>query len=155
MRNRRDDLRNIALILGAGALGVIGTVMVTQASKGPVPEADRTEARRQAVIEVRESAVTRAALQSGQGVTVRIRGSKDLEGGALRAEPIIYIDGVRVNGPRNEAMKLLDPDQIDRIEVVKGDAARQKYGSEARDGVIQIFTKSSEETSKEEDGNGR
>lgn len=155
MRNRRDDLRNIALILGAGALGVIGTVMVTQVSQGPVPEADRTEARRQAVIEAREMVITGTAARSEQGVTVRIRGSQDAEGGALRAEPIIYIDGVRVDGPRDEAMKLLDPDRIDRIEVLKGPAARQRYGSEARDGVIQIFTKPSEETSKEEDGSGR
>lgn len=154
MRNRRDDLRNIALILGAGAVGVFGTVLVTQASKGPGREADRTEARLQAVLEAREMVITGTAARSEQGVTVRIRGSQDAEGG-LRAEPIIYIDGVRVDRPRDEAMKLLDPDQIDRIEVVKGPAARQKYGSEARDGVIQIFTKSSEETSKEEDGSGR
>ena len=154
MRNRRDDLRNIALILGAGAVGVFGTVMVTQASKGPGPELERIEVRRQAVIEAREMAVTGTATRSGQGVTVRIRGSADAVG-ALRAAPIIYIDGVRVDGPREEAMKQLDPDQIDRVEVIKGNAARLKYGSEARDGVIQIFTKSSEETSKEEDGSGR
>lgn len=153
MRNRRDDLRNIALILGAGAVGVIGTVMVTQASKGRGAELERMEVRRQAVIEARGMAVTGTATQSGQGVTIRVRGS---EGAALlRAEPIIYIDGVRVDRPRDEAMKQLDPDRIDRIEVVKGDAARLQFGSEARDGVIQIFTKPSGETSKEEDGSGR
>lgn len=155
MRNRRDDLRNIALILGAGAVGVFGTVMVTQASKGPGAELQRTEMRRQAVLQAHEMVVTGTAERSEHGMTVRIRGSADAEGGALRAEPTIYIDGVRVDGSRDEAMKQLDPDQIDRIEIVKGDAARLKYGSEARDGVIQIFMKSSEETSKEEDTGGR
>ncbi len=155
MRNRRDDLRNIALILGAGAVGVFGTVMVTQASKGRGAELERMEVRRQAVIEAREMMVTGTAARSGQGMTVRIRGSADAEAGAIRAEPVIYIDGVRVDGSRDEALKQLDPDRIDRIEVLKGPAARLKYGSEARDGVIQIFMKSSEETSKEEDTGGR
>ena len=165
MRNRRDDLRNIALILGAGAVGVMGTVFVTEASKGPAVELDRTQAREQAVSEaqqalaeameraqeVREMVVT-GTVASEDGAAIRIRG---VSGVSLRARPLIYIDGVRVDGSNDEAMDLVNPDQVDRIEVLKGDAARQHYGSEAANGVIQIFTKSGEEASGKEDDSGR
>ena len=72
---------------------------------------------------------------------IRIRGSASL---GMRAEPIVYIDGVRVNGDRSGWSNLVNPDQIDRIEVIKGDAAKERYGSEAANGVIEIVTKSKE-----------
>ncbi len=165
MRNRRDDLRNIALILGAGAVGVLGTVFVTQASKGPAVELERAQVRQQAVVEAqqalaeameraqeaREIVVTGTAEASEDRASIRIRG---VSGASLRARPVIYIDGVRVNGSQDEALDLVKPDQVDRIEVLKGDAARQRYGSEAANGVIQIFTKSGEEASGKEDDRG-
>jgi TonB-dependent SusC/RagA subfamily outer membrane receptor len=61
-------------------------------------------------------------------------------------EPLIIVDGVireREAGlPRLK--DLLEPDDIERIEVVKGAAAVQLYGDRARGGVIQIFTKGSD-----------
>ena len=54
------------------------------------------------------------------------------------AEPIVYIDGERVE---RSAMEGLGPDQIDRVEVIKGEAAIELFGEEASVGVIQIFTK--------------
>ncbi|MXW15974.1 MAG: TonB-dependent receptor plug domain-containing protein [Gemmatimonadetes bacterium] len=64
---------------------------------------------------------------------------------AMRSEmPVIYIDGVRVDGDAsgmNRVLATLAPEQIDRIEVMKGDAARKEFGEEAAHGVIQIFTK--------------
>ena len=159
MRNRSDDLRNILLIAGAGAVGVLGTLFVTSATERSAVDADQTKVREQAVVEameraqeVRQRVVVGSASRSEDGVAVAFRGSS---GVLLRNPPVIYIDGVRVNGDRDEAMKNVDPDQIDRIEVIKGDAARQRYGSEARNGVIQIFMKSSAESSKKEDGSGR
>ena len=159
MRNRSDDLRNILLIAGAGAVGVLGTLFVTSATERTALEADQTNAREQAVVEaleraqeIRETVVVGRASRSEDGVAVRFRGSS---GVSLANPPVIYIDGVRVDGDRDEAMKKVEPDQIARIEVIKGDAARQRYGSEARNGVIQIFMKSSAESSKKEDGSGR
>ena len=160
MRNRSDDLRNILLIAGAGAVGVLGTLFVTSATERPAVDVDQTNARQQAVVvealeraqEVRQRVVVGSASRSEDGVAVRFRGSPRL---SLANQPVIYIDGVRVNGDRDEAMKKVEPDQIDRIEVIKGDAARRHYGSEAENGVIQIFTKSSAESSKKEDGSGR
>jgi len=58
--------------------------------------------------------------------------------------PLIYVDGVRINGLNDlEGVFLpsLDPDDIDRIEVIKGAAAERLYGEEGANGVIQIFMK--------------
>ena len=92
----------------------------------------------------------------GQGATIRVRGNVSL---SQSNQPLVYVDGVRQtanNYPRNvsaggstfnaaqvEASPLadIDPDDIERVEVIKGAAAATLYGTEAAAGVIQIFTK--------------
>ena len=58
---------------------------------------------------------------------------KDIEG-----NPLIYINGKEAT---KEAMEALDPNNIDKVEVLKGDKATEKYGKKAKDGVILITTK--------------
>ena len=53
-------------------------------------------------------------------------------------DPLIYIDGKEST---KEAMEALGPDKIEKIEVLKGDKATEKYGKKAKDGVILIITK--------------
>ena len=130
MKNGSRDLRIMALIAGSGAVGVLATMFMLVANRGPSAAPVQVDVRQQAVEGVSEG-----------GSTIRIRGSASL---GMRAEPIIYIDGVRVDRDRDEALQQLNPDQIDRIEVLKGDAAKELYGSEALNGVIQIVTKSEE-----------
>jgi outer membrane receptor protein involved in Fe transport len=83
----------------------------------------------------------------GAGQAIRIRGVNSLTQGN---RPLIYIDGVRMESetmPRQRttqragALNSINPDDIDRIEIVKGSAATTLYGTEASAGVIQIFTK--------------
>ncbi|HET9683971.1 MAG TPA: SusC/RagA family TonB-linked outer membrane protein [Gemmatimonadaceae bacterium] len=84
---------------------------------------------------------------TGQGARIRIRGSASL---SQSTNPIIYIDGVRAdNGggfggtaaPPPSRLNDIDPESIERIEILKGAAAATLYGTEASNGVIQIFTK--------------
>jgi TonB-linked SusC/RagA family outer membrane protein len=88
---------------------------------------------------------------TGEGSRIRIRGSASL---SQSNEPIIYVDGIRVDraggfgdnvsaGGQGSPSRLDDipPDAIERIEVLKGAAAATLYGTEASNGVIQIFTK--------------
>ena len=101
--------------------------------------------------------VTPGTGRTGAGSTIQIRGRSTL---SLSSEPIVYIDGVRVNnatgqgpsgagassfGSQNSqvASRLNDinPDDIESIEVIKGPAASTIYGTEAANGVIQIITK--------------
>jgi TonB-linked SusC/RagA family outer membrane protein len=86
--------------------------------------------------------------QVGSGSQIRLRGNNSL---TQSNNPLIYIDGVRIeNNPINaddesgqtpSALDMINPSDIDRIEVVKGPAATTLYGTEASGGVIQIFTK--------------
>ena len=93
---------------------------------------------------------------SGAGSSIRLRGSTSV---ALTNQPLIFIDGVRTRSdeyPRNgiftgttqrganaygSPLNDINPDDIERIEIVKGAAAATLYGTDAAAGVIQIFTK--------------
>lgn len=87
--------------------------------------------------------------QVGAGATIRLRGVNSATQGN---EPLVYIDGVRVSSDplgadseTNQAVSPLNdlnPDDIERIEIIKGPAATTLYGTEASGGVIQVFTKS-------------
>ncbi len=86
--------------------------------------------------------------QPGAGSTIKIRGINSV---SQDAQPLIYVDGVRIAnqptragwGGRGFISPLQDiaPEDIARVEVVKGAAATTLYGTEASNGVIQIFTK--------------
>jgi len=87
--------------------------------------------------------------QVGTGAQIRIRGASSL---SLSNDPIVYIDGVRMNsdpaqGIANRgstgASRLNDinPEDIESIEIIKGPAAATLYGTEASNGVVQIITK--------------
>ena len=66
-----------------------------------------------------------------------------------RNQPLVYIDGIRVDhtysktGSTRQRTSLdnLNPNDIERVEVIKGAAAATLYGTEASSGVIQIITK--------------
>jgi TonB-linked SusC/RagA family outer membrane protein len=96
----------------------------------------------------------------GAGSSIRLRGLASV---SLSNQPLIYVDGVRIRSdqyPKNNPCSTcggsadlrganvygsplddIDPNDIDRIEVIKGAAASTLYGTEAAAGVIQIFTK--------------
>ena len=86
--------------------------------------------------------------QVGVGSTIRLRGNNSV---AMGNNPLIYVDGVRVRntgtiyqdeaGQSSSPFGDINPNDIERIEVIKGSAASTLYGTEAAGGVIQIFTK--------------
>ena len=62
--------------------------------------------------------------------------------GANSNQVLILVDGVRIAGASGGTAQLANilPDQIDHIEVVRGNVSAL-YGSDAIGGVVQIFTK--------------
>jgi TonB-linked SusC/RagA family outer membrane protein len=86
----------------------------------------------------------------GSGGATAIRGVGSL---SLSHEPLIYVDGVRVDNEPDEGgagasygagaarINDINPEDIQSIEVIKGPAATTLYGTEAANGVIQIITK--------------
>jgi outer membrane receptor for ferrienterochelin and colicin len=57
---------------------------------------------------------------------------------AVPDEALIVVDGVVSSRAELEA---LDPQRIDRVEVLKGPAARDEYGDRGANGVVRIFLK--------------
>lgn len=85
------------------------------------------------------SAITPAGL-TGQGARLRIRGNASI---TQSNEPVVFVDGVRISSGGGMTSRLddIDPATIERIEILKGAAAATLYGTEASNGVIQIFSK--------------
>jgi TonB-linked SusC/RagA family outer membrane protein len=92
---------------------------------------------------------TRASGNVGTGSQIDIRGVGSFNVGG---NPLIYVDGIRVNNSMNTGPTLgdqkevnplddLNPQDIESIEIIKGPAAGTLYGTEASAGVIQIITK--------------
>ena len=53
-------------------------------------------------------------------------------------KPLYLIDGKKAS---EKEVKNLDPSNIEKVEVLKGDGATEKYGRKAKDGVVSIYTK--------------
>lgn len=79
--------------------------------------------------------------QPGGGVSVRIRGTNTLTGGA---EPLYVIDGVPISAETDNttnALATLNPSDIESIDILKDASAAAIYGARAANGVVLISTK--------------
>ncbi|MEL6275408.1 MAG: SusC/RagA family TonB-linked outer membrane protein, partial [Bacteroidota bacterium] len=97
--------------------------------------------------------VTQNSGAPGGGVSIRIRGI----GSTLTAEPLYVIDGVPVvndnqgtsqnfseldgGGQNSNALNTINPNDIERIEILKDASATAIYGARAANGVVLISTK--------------
>ena len=124
------------------AVGTINAVEVLEVA--PVVDV-------QALLNARVPGLTLLPTQGnvGTGGLTQLRGVSSL---LLSNEPLIYVDGVRVDnnaragpnirdGRQVARVNDLNPEDIDRVEVIKGPSAATLYGTEASRGVIQIFTR--------------
>jgi TonB-dependent SusC/RagA subfamily outer membrane receptor len=72
--------------------------------------------------------------QPGEEPSIRLRAATSLTG---RQDPLIIVDGTITRLGLSD----INSDDIERVEVIKGAAASSLYGSDAANGVVQIFTK--------------
>ena len=98
-----------------------------------------------------------SSAMAGSGSMIRLRGNVSV---SMSNQPLLYVDGIRIRSdgygknvpPTGSNLRSgndiasplndINPNDIERIEVIKGAAAATLYGTEAAAGVIQIFTKS-------------
>jgi TonB-linked SusC/RagA family outer membrane protein len=122
----------------------ISRVELPEARLAAVPNFSNAIAGQAPGVQVLQSGGT-----TGTGSRVRIRGANSL---SLSNEPLIIIDGVRVNssaesssigtgGQAPSRLNDINPEDIESIEILKGPAASGLYGTQAANGVIQITTK--------------
>ncbi|MDB4887319.1 MAG: putative outer membrane protein [Gemmatimonadetes bacterium] len=87
--------------------------------------------------------------EPGGGVSLRVRGPASLNAGN---QPLYVVDGVPVlqdnfeqltstSGQRQNPMSALNPNDVERIDVLKDAAATAIYGSRGSNGVVLITTK--------------
>ncbi len=93
--------------------------------------------------------ITSSSGQPGSGSSIRIRGTSSIN---ASNEPLYVVDGIAVmTGDQsgflntNNAIAMINPNDIESVTVLKDAAAASIYGSRAANGVILITTKSGKE----------
>ncbi len=125
----------------------IGTIDSKKLEELPINNfSDMLQGREPGIVGLPSSGLT------GEGAQIRIRGNASL---SQLNEPIVLIDGVRVDngggfgdgfvgaggGGTSSRLDDINPEAIERVEILKGASAATLFGTEASNGVIQIFTK--------------
>jgi TonB-dependent starch-binding outer membrane protein SusC len=86
--------------------------------------------------------ITSAGGAPGSGSRIRIRGGSSLN---ASNDPLIVIDGVPVDnfkmGGSANPLNMINPNDVESIDILKDASATAIYGSRASNGVIQITTK--------------
>ena len=119
-----------AVPVGSLAALAVCTLLLVAACEVPPPTALQQQNEESADV---VAPVQEAVAEGAARAIIRLSGS------ALAGDetPLIYVDGVRIDS----SVRDLDPESIERIEILKGQAARAIFGDEAAGGVIQIFLK--------------
>lgn len=130
----RQRLSSNVTSIGAKQIDRLPTVQLDQLLQGNIPNSQ---------IRASSGSPGSASLVRGRGVVSALTSTT----------PVIYIDGVRVDnttnfatnrstgGAASSAIADIPIENIERIEFVSGGAATTQFGSDAANGVIQIFTK--------------
>ena len=134
--------------LGAMAVGGIFLALACETPTPPTPAVETEVGPGGEVtagtvtLEAEEGEILKEGLALKDGVRIRLEEAPKGVQQTVEAAPLIYVDGVRIeDGVAKTVISELNPDLIDRIEVIKGAAAEAIFGPEAADGVIQIFLK--------------
>ncbi|HXE82612.1 MAG TPA: SusC/RagA family TonB-linked outer membrane protein [Gemmatimonadales bacterium] len=107
----------------------VGTVNEEQMKA--VPGANALEALQGKISGVR---FVPQSAQPGSEPAIRLRGATSISG---RQDPLYIVDGVIAR----YGIADIAPEDVERIEVIKGAAASSLYGSNGANGVVQVFTK--------------
>jgi len=126
--------------------GAVSSVKMSDAPVGTFSSASHALAGKAAGLRV-----TQATAQPGAGTTFRIRGETSIN--ASNA-PLIIVDGFPISssaspssgnnytaGSQDNVMEMINPNDIESIEVLKDASATAIYGSRAGHGVIIVTTK--------------
>lgn len=138
---------NQVMLVGAVILAIIGTGCATSGGAGVSPDMTN-KIDKKSQVEVNNPTVSLADyLRQVPGVHVRGSGSNVqivIQGvGTIMGDtsPLFYIDRVRIGRSYDRVQSMLNMNDVDNIEVVKGVQA-SAYGIEGANGIIIINSKS-------------
>ena len=125
-------------------LVVTGTVLPTEVRAIPTPisvitesDIEQQHARRMDLL-IRQAVPSAVAwnFEGSPQTALTVRGASSVGGGSGSLK--VYLDGVEIS---NRTFAAIDPNSIERVEIVRGPQAGTIYGSDAIGGVMQVFTK--------------
>jgi len=153
----KEDVSQLdeVVVIGYGSVkksdltGSVSSVKVTDLNTGSVPNVDQLLIGRMAGVQINQNSG-----EPGGGVNVRIRGASSIGAGN---EPLYVIDGMPIDNspaisgsgagdisssrnPRNP-LNMINPNDIESVEVLKDASSTAIYGSRGANGVIMITTK--------------
>ncbi len=117
-RMRKSDLTGAVSGISSKQLREVPTTDLSVAMQGKVPGLY----------------VSRSNASPGGDVQIRVRGINSINYGQ---DPVYVVDGMEVE----DALRLINPDDIESIEVLKDASSTALYGARASNGVIVITTK--------------
>ncbi|MGX5816749.1 TonB-dependent receptor [Chitinophaga lutea] len=136
MRQQANTLGQVEVVVAYGAVkrqdltGAVGQVDMADLSKAPVANFTDALAGRIAGVQVSSQDG-----QPGKGMGIVIRGANSL---TQSNSPLYVIDGFPVEDPEDG---MLNPDDIETINILKDASATAIYGSRAANGVVLVETK--------------
>ena len=144
------DLQSLeeVVVVGYGSMtkrdvtGSISSVSGEEISEVPVASFDQALQGRAAGVQV-----SQASGRPGAGTRILVRGTSSISAGS---EPLFVVDGfpITVDGGVSAGVNpftIINPNDIESIEILKDAAATAIYGSRGANGVILITTKSGRE----------
>ena len=114
---KKTDITGAVGSVGGDVIAERGTVSPMQAVQGQVAGVD----------------ISAGSGRAGAGFNIQIRGKNSLAGG----DPLFVVDGVIVDN-----IDFLNPQDIERIDILKDASSTAIYGSRGSNGVVQVTTKS-------------
>ena len=77
-------------------------------------------------------------IRQGNFTGIKVPGEPTLN---LNSKPIIVLDGSIVEGDTDKIINMINPDNIESMNVIKGENAIKNYGDKGKNGVIEIYAK--------------
>jgi TonB-dependent SusC/RagA subfamily outer membrane receptor len=135
----QEDVRKLDEIVVTGVAGATSmkntTISISKVSEDQIQTVPATDIGTTLSGKVPGVKVLSQSGQPGSEATVQIRGSTVLQIG--RSEPTYIIDGV----VSKNGLATIDPQDIVSMEVLKGAASANTYGSQAANGIIAVTTR--------------
>lgn len=136
MKQQANTLGQVEVVVAYGTVkradltGAVGQVDMADLAKAPVASFSEALAGRIAGVQVSSQDG-----QPGKGMNIVIRGANSL---TQSNSPLYVIDGFPIEDPEDG---MLNPDDIETINILKDASATAIYGSRAANGVILVETK--------------
>ncbi|MEO1654471.1 MAG: TonB family protein, partial [Bacteroidota bacterium] len=132
-----ESIKNVEVMKGEKAIKIYGEnakdgVIIITTKQAKLEEEEEILIESEIIIEDQKEIVLEIETEE-VSPTIKIRSQARLDDG----NPLYILDGVKYKGELGE----INPNNIKKIEVIKGTPALQKFGKEAKNGVVIITTK--------------